>query len=85
METIELAMAKLEECELSKLRHYAKEADRYPACWLNLLDNKQECVDTFAKETVACDHYWTETAAYYYSPEGTAEGGANYFKRQNIY
>ena len=73
-------MARLEECELSKLRHYSKEADLYPACWLNLLDSKQECVDTFSKETATCDNVWDDVWGYYYEDNS----GSNYFKRQNV-
>lgn len=64
IETIEKAMAALEECELAVLRAYSVTAavvpSTYPSSWLTLLHDKVKCVDTFAAATAECNHYWNK-------------------------
>lgn len=66
IELIERAMAKLEECELQVLRNYVQIADTYPTSWLQLLNEKVVCVDTFAAETATCNHLWQDQWDRYY-------------------
>lgn len=66
LELIEKAMARLEECELQVLRNYVQIADTYPVSWLQLLNEKVVCVDTFAMETATCNHLWDEEWGHYY-------------------
>lgn len=66
IELIERAMARLEECELVVLRNYVQIADTYPTSWLQLLNEKRDCVDAFAKETATCNHLWEDQWGRYY-------------------
>jgi len=66
IELIEKAMAALEECELQVLRNYVEIADTYPTSWLQLLNEKVDCVDTFSRATATCNHLWTDQWDRYY-------------------
>lgn len=68
LEYIERKMAKYQECELSVLRTYVQVADAYPTTWVQFLEQKKVCVDTFAAEVAECSRL------FIWSPEKMIEG-----------
>merc|ERR1712072_884618 len=65
LEHIERKMAKYQECELEVLRTYVQVADAYPTTWVQFLEQKKVCVDTFAAEVAECSRLFIWDQQYY--------------------